>query len=258
MDLHGQVAVVTGSAVGIGRGVCLALAEQGMAVACLDIDTDENEITAQQVCAEGVEVLGIECDIADRAAVGVAISAVAERFGRIDLLVNNAAVYLDSRLTGGSFDDQCEAFERSVGICTFGAFACASAAVPTMQRTGGNIVNIITDHVKPGHSMAGLPATGYDVAKWGLQRLTESWAIELGPLGIRVNGLCFGATDTPMLRGVSATLADKAMLPSDIGRAVLNIVAHGAGGPTGLTPLFGLSGASLDISRAEIAALGPD
>ncbi len=259
-DLHGQVGIITGAAVGIGRGVAVALAGRGMNVGILDIDDDENGRTAEAVQAAGEgEVLAIHCDNADSTAVGAAVDAVATRFGRIDVLVNNAAVWLDCSLTGGSFEEQTRAFQQSVAICTFGAFAAAAAAVPVMRRTGGggNIVNILTDHVKPGHEITGYPATGYDAAKFGLLRLTESWAVELAPHRIRVNGLCFGATDTPMLRGVSPSLAEAGLKPSDLGDAVLNVISHGPDGPTGQSWLFGLTGADVAVSRAQIAALAP-
>ena len=257
-ELNGQVGIVTGAAMGIGRGVAVALAERGMNVAVLDIDDDENERTAEAVNAAGGEVLAMHCDNADSAAVGQAVGAVAERFGRIDVLVNNAAVWLDCSLTGGTFESQTDAFERSVSICTIGAFAAAAAAVPVMRRHGGgNIVNILTDHVKPDHLITGYPATGYDAAKFGLWRLTESWAVELAEHGIRVNGLCFGATDTPMLRSVSAQLAEAGLKPSDLGDAVVNVISHGPDGPTGQSWLFGLTGADIATSRAEIAALAP-
>jgi NAD(P)-dependent dehydrogenase (short-subunit alcohol dehydrogenase family) len=150
------------------------------------------------------------------------------------------------------------AFHAALGACATGGFHCAAAFVPAMRAVGGgNIVNVLTDHVLPGHYITGYPATGYDCAKFSLWRLTESWAVELQPHGIRVNALSFGATDTPMLRGVSAALADVAMMPSDIVQAVLNVLAHGPGGPTGQTYAFGMSRDSREQHLASIAAIGP-
>ena len=105
--------------------------------------------------------------------------------------------------------------------------------------------------------MTGGAASGYDGAKWVQWRQVETWAAELAPHGIRVNGLCMGATDTPMLRAVSVPAAEAGMRPADVGRAVVNVLAHGKGGPTGQSWLFGASGTPRARSLEEIAALAP-
>ena len=105
--------------------------------------------------------------------------------------------------------------------------------------------------------MTGPGASGYDGAKWVMWRQTESWAVELKEHNIRVNALCMGATDTPMLRAVSVPHAEAGMKTSDIGQAVLNILAHGPQGPTGESHLFGTTGTPREQSLAEIAALAP-
>jgi NAD(P)-dependent dehydrogenase (short-subunit alcohol dehydrogenase family) len=181
--------------------------------------------------------------------------AVEARFGRVDVLVNNAAIWNDCSLTGGSFAAQAENYLRAMNACALGSFYCALAATPLLKRQGGNILNIITEHIKEGHYITGRPATGYDCAKFSQWRLTESWAVELAPHGIRVNAFCFGATDTPMLRSVAPQIADKAMKPEDLARAVLTVIAQGRSGPTGQTWLFGTSGTSREESLRQIAAL---
>lgn len=258
MILEGKVAVVTGSAVGIGRGVSVALAEQGADVGCLDIDMLENRNTAERIRAVGRRALALDCDVSDKVQVRRAVNAVLQTFGRIDVLVNNAAVWDNSSLLEGTFDSQTAAFDRAMGTCAMGAYYCARAAVPAMVAAGGgNIVNMITEHVKEGHDIIGQPAMGYDCAKFSLWRLTETWAVELADSNIRVNGLCFGATDTPMLRGVAPRVAEAAMKIEDLGQAVVNVLAHGEGGPTGQTWLFGVSGTPRQESLAAIAALAP-
>jgi NAD(P)-dependent dehydrogenase (short-subunit alcohol dehydrogenase family) len=259
MDLTGRVAVVTGSAVGIGRGLCVAFAQAGADVVAIDVDAAENEATAAAVReAGGREPLVITCDIGDRGAVRVAADQVLRRFGRVDVLVNNAAVWNDTRLTAGDFDTQVAAFHRALGGCVVGAYHVTAALLPGLSAAGGgDVVNLLTDHVLDGHHITGAPATGYDVAKFGLWRLTESWAVELEPLGVRVNGLSFGATDTPMLRGVSAELADKGMKPADLAQAVFNVLAHGPGGPTGQNYVFGMTRATREEHLAGIAAIAP-
>jgi NAD(P)-dependent dehydrogenase (short-subunit alcohol dehydrogenase family) len=255
--LDGQVAVVTGGAEGIGRGFAVAFAEHGANVASLDIDSVSNAETVRQVEAAGRKGLAIDCDVADAAQVRRAMNDVIREFGRIDVLVNNAAVWVNTALTQGTYESQTRNFEDSIDICAMGSFYCAMAAVPAMRANGGgNILNVITEHVKEGHLITGLaPATGYDSAKWVQLRLTETWAVELQPHGIRVNALCMGATDSPMFRATHTMPA--AIMPADIAQAALNILAHGPGGPTGQSYLFAASGTSREQALAEIAALAP-
>lgn len=253
-----QVAVISGSAAGIGAGIALGLAERGVNIVGLDIDHRGNAALAGQIRGLGVRALAIDCDVGDRAQVQRAFKAVVDEFGRIDILINNAAVWLDCGLTTGTYESQTEAFAQSLNSCALGSFYCARAAAPTMiQGGGGNIINIITEHIKEGHYITGRPATGYDCAKFSQWRLTETWAVELQPHNIRVNALCFGATDTPMLRGVSAALADTAMKTADLAQAVINVLGHGADGPSGQSYLFGTSGTPRDESVRQIAALAP-
>ncbi len=256
-NLTGHVAVISGSAVGIGRGVALGLAARGAHIIGLDIDIAENAETARQVRALGRECMDLHCDIGDPASVQRAIAAATARFGRIDVLVNNAALWLDCALTSGTFESQVENFTRSMNVCALGSYHCARAVVPVMQKHGGNVINIITEHIKEGHLITGRPATGYDCAKFSQWRLTESWAMELATHGIRVNALCFGATDTPMLRAAAPEIADREMKASDLADAVINVIAHGKDGPTGQSYLFGTSGTGRQESVRQIAALSP-
>jgi NAD(P)-dependent dehydrogenase (short-subunit alcohol dehydrogenase family) len=254
--LTDKVAVVTGSAAGIGRGLAVAFAQQGASVAGLDIDSAGNAESARLVAATGQQGLFLDCDVADANAVEQTIGQVAQRFGRIDLLVNNTAIWSDDSLTGGSYRQQTQSFSRAMAVCALASHYCACAAVPHMSR-GANIINLITEHIKEGHYITGAPATGYDCAKFSQWRLTETWAAELAQRGIRVNALCFGATDTPMLRGVNEEMADLGMKPGDLGQAVLNVVAHGEQRPTGESYLFGTTGTPREESLEQIAALAP-
>ena len=244
MDLKGKVAVISGGAVGIGRGVAVTLAKAGVNVATLDIDAVGNAETARLVTEAGATGIALDCDVADRAQVRRAMGEVLSSLGRIDLLVNNAAIYIDTSLTRGTYDSQTREYQRSIDICALGSYYCARAAVPAMQAVGGgNIINIITEHIKEGYLMVGQGASGYDAA--------------LKDHNIRVNALCMGATDTPMLRAVSVPTAEAGMKVEDIGQAVMNVLAHGPGGPTGESHLFGTSGTPREQSLKEIAALAP-
>lgn len=256
MPLRNKFAVVTGAGEGIGRGVSVVLAAQGVHVAGLDIDDEANRETQHLVENEGSRFLPLHCDVGDKRAVKAAIDEAACEFGRIDIVINNAGFWDNSALLQGDYESQTDAFDRAMGASALGSYYVTRACVDHMT-SGGNIIGMITDHIKPEFLITGSPAVGYDCAKFAMWRQTETWAIELRPKGIRVNGLCFGAVDTPMLRGVTTELADTAMRPEDIGQAVLNILAHPIDGPSGETWLVAKSREPREVGLQEIAALAP-
>lgn len=245
------LALVTGSAVGIGRALCKMFAARGYVVVGLDIDERSNEECRQIV---GAPMTAVTCDVGDAAAVKEVVDAAARMTGSIDVLVNNAALWNDTTLLGGSFTAQTRAFRQAFDACAMGAFHCTAAAVAAMGP-GANVVNMITEHIRMDRLITGLVATGYDGAKFTQWRLTESWAAELAPRGIRVNGLAFGATDTPMLRAVSVAIAEKAMHAQDMAEAVLAIIEQGPNGATGKVYDVGFSGTPREESLREIAAI---
>ncbi len=253
-DADGSVVLVTGSAVGIGSAICTSFAARGARIVGLDTDAANNALTARAVAEQGAQVRMFTCDVGDPNAVEAAVRQVVEEWGRIDVLVNNAALWNDTRLTAGDYTTQVRAFHQAMDSCVTGSFHCAAAVVPAMAP-GGNIVNLLTNHIRADQLITGLPATGYDAAKFAQWRLTEHWAVELAPMGIRVNGLAFGATDTPMLRAVSDKYADAGMRADDVARAVINVVGQGPQGDNGIVHDFGFTGAPLAEARAVIERL---
>ena len=251
-----KVVLITGSGEGIGRGVARVLAKQGMHVAGLDLDAEANSQTADQVQSLGGSFLALTCDVGDKHAVKRAVDAAVDRFGKIDILINNAGYWDNSSLIEGDYESQTAEFDRAMGASGLGSYYVTRACVDHMP-SGSNIIGMITDHIKPDFLITGSPAIGYDCAKFSMWRQTETWAMELKPRGIRVNGLCFGAVDTPMLRNVTMELQDTAMHPEDIGQAVLNILAHPIDGPTGQTWLVAKSREPREIGLREIAELAP-
>lgn len=251
-----QTVFVTGSAVGIGREICISFAKEGATVIALDIDAVQNEVTRQTVVEAGGTCHMYHCDIGDKAAVRTVFDDLDGKINHIDLLVNNAAHFNDTSLTGGDWEQQTLAFDRAMGSCAMGAFYCTAAARPLLANAGrSNIINILTNHVKEGYYITGRPFTGYDCAKFSLWRLTESWAVELKGQGIRVNGLCFGATDTPMLRQFSPHLVPNAMEVGDIDQAIRNVINQGPDGDSGKSYDFGMGLAPRETSGVEIDAI---
>lgn len=251
----GVVVVVSGSAVGIGRAICIAFGTLGAHIIGLDIDGSGNEETAVLVGRSGGSMNAITCDVGNAPAVQEAVGSL----NRIDVVVNNAALWNDTSLTGGDYSTQTAEFRRAMDACAFGSFNLTAACLPQLQASqcawGANVVNMITEHIRLDRLITGLPATGYDAAKFAQWRFTESWAKELAPYQIRVNGLAFGATDTPMLRAVSVRVAENGMRADDMAEAVLNIVRQGSSGPTGTTYDIGFSGTPRSESLLQIAAI---
>lgn len=241
-----QVVVITGSAIGIGAALVDSYSASGAKVFALDL----------QPQSERTDVTNYQCDIAQSAEVEKVFQDIARRVSHVDLLINNAGVWNDTRLSKGTYATQSRAFDEALGGGLMGSYYCTLAALPLLeQSSSANVINMLTEHIVAGRYITGMPATGYDCAKFGLWRLTESWAMELAKKNIRVNGLNFGATDTPMLRAVSVEAAEAGMLPEDIVSAVKNIVAQGPEGDTGKAYLFGTNGSPLEESRKQIEAL---
>jgi 3-oxoacyl-[acyl-carrier protein] reductase len=189
-ELEGQVAIVTGAARNIGKGIALDLADAGAKVA-INVKTsveDANEAKAE-IEAMGGEAMVVQADITDEAAVQAMVDAVAAKWGRIDILINNAAIRLNAPITEMTFAD----WHRVTGIILDGAFLCARAVIPHMRKQGGG--TIISLGGLTGHR--GASGRAHVVtAKAGLVGFTKALATELGPEGISVNCVVPGLIDT--------------------------------------------------------------
>ena len=246
MDFKGKVAIVTGSALGIGRGIAVALAEQGADIDGFDILVKENEDLAKEIEALGRKALAIECDVSDKEQVRSSVNKVYETFGRIDILINNAGVFNFTYAFNSDYDETIELFDKCMAVNARGTYLCSLAVVPIMLKQGsGSIINVITNHVKRDKYRPGVLEQGYDASKWAQLSLTDTLAIELKPRGILVNAICPAATDTPMLRSyldVAGNYGCRTSLPSmmtveDVGMAVINILNWGPDGSVGQAPL---------------------
>jgi len=188
-DLVGKVAVITGGGSGIGLGCARYLAEAGAQVVIIDV----NEAAGEAAC-EGIgrEVSFIRGDVSSSADCRRAVEEVAGRFGRIDILVNSAGVIRRKSVV----DLEEEEWDLVLDVSLKGTYLMSKYAIPIMERNGGAIVNIGS-----GWGLKGGPqAAAYCAAKGGVVNLTRAMAIDHGPQKIRVNCVCPGDVDTPLLR----------------------------------------------------------
>jgi 3-oxoacyl-[acyl-carrier protein] reductase len=193
--LDGRVAFVTGAGRGIGAATALRLAEDGARVVLADIDPEGCKQVAAQIEQAGSQALAISCNVADRAAVEAAFQEAVERFGRLDILVNNAGVLRDNLLFKMSDDD----WETVMNVHLKGAFLCSRAAQAHMvQQKYGRIISLSSVSALGNRGQA-----NYSTAKAGLQGLTKTLAIELGPFGITANAVAPGFIDTEMTRATA-------------------------------------------------------
>lgn len=193
--LDGRVAFVTGAGRGIGVATALRLAEDGARVVLADIDLTGCEQTAARIEQVGSQALAVSCNVTEKTAVETAIQQTVEHFGRLDILVNNAGVLRDNLLFKMSDDD----WETVMNVHLKGAFLCSRAAqVHMVQQRYGRIISLSSTSALGNRGQA-----NYSTAKAGLQGLTRTLAIELGPFGITANAVAPGFIDTDMTRATA-------------------------------------------------------
>jgi len=192
--IDGKTAVVTGSGNGIGRAIATALAEAGAHVVVSDVLAEDGELTVAEITAAGGSAVFVAADVsvADQAA--ALIAAAVDRFGGLDVLVNNAG-------TGGAqlrlHELEPEDFDRVIDVNLRGTFLCTKYAIPHFLAAGdGRIVNIASTY-----GLIGAPkAPAYCASKGAIINLTRQLAVDYGPDGIRVNAICPGYIDTGLGR----------------------------------------------------------
>ena len=193
--LDGRVAIVTGGGRGIGATYCEALAAEGAKIVVGDIvDTGR---TVNTVGRAGGEALGMHCDVTEPDQIRAMVARTIETHGKIDILVNNAALFADIRVKPFSEIDEAE-WDRMMAINTRGVFSCAKAVVPEMKRNGyGKIVNIASSTVHKGVPMM----LHYVASKGAVIAFSRALAREVGDDGICVNALAPGLTISEKVAG---------------------------------------------------------
>lgn len=231
MRLNDRVAIITGAAQGIGRCYALRFAREGAKVACADLNVAGAEAVAAECRALGVDAMAVQIDVANEASADAGAAAVHERFGRIDILVNNAAIYYDL----DRMQNNLEYFNKVMSVNLTGVWIMSRAVERYMKRqrkgkiihqssTAAYLANV--GPVQTEDPEQHMPPFHYSVAKVGVVGLTKFMAGALGPWGINVNAIAPGVTMTDATKRVvpdqimqylvASTALRKAVQPDDL------------------------------------------
>ncbi len=217
MRLKDKVCVITGGAAGIGRATAERFAEEGATVVICDLNEDQGRLAAEAI---GPAASFYKLNVADRQAVGACLDEIVQRFGHVDVLVNNAGVLRDGTLVkvkdGVLVKEMAEAdFDLVIAVNLKGVFNCTQAVAPHMIRQGGGVV-------LNASSVVGLDGnfgqTNYVATKAGVIGMTKVWARELGRAGIRVNAVAPGFTATEMITAMPENILSGMKARTPLGR----------------------------------------
>jgi NAD(P)-dependent dehydrogenase (short-subunit alcohol dehydrogenase family) len=241
LSLEGKVAMVTGAASGIGRGIALALAGMGSAVAVLDIDEQGGIETVSKISEQGDRAVFLRCDVRSSHDCAEAATQTVERFGKINVLCNNAGIVIRKTV----LELQEDEWDLLLDVTVKSVYLLSREVIPHMMRSGGgSIINTGSGWSLKGGSRA----AAYCTAKAGVLNLTRAMAIDHGKDHIRVNCVCPGDVDTPMLKRECVQLGDdprrfiedaanrpihRVGTPSDVANAVLFLASDMANWITG-------------------------
>jgi 3-oxoacyl-[acyl-carrier protein] reductase len=220
LGLRERVVIVTGAAAGIGRATALRFAAEGCRVAAFDVNAAAGEALVKALVAAGGQGLFTVVNVADEAAVEAGVTGVVGRWGRVDVLVNNAGILRDGQLVkwkDGAVQQAMtdEAWDAVLGVNLKGVFHCTRAVVPHMIAGGGGVV-------LNASSVVGLYGnfgqTNYVASKAGVVGMTRTWARELGRHRIRVNAVAPGFVATEILRSMPQKILDTMVEHTPLGR----------------------------------------
>lgn len=219
MSLHGKVGIVTGSTGGIGLAVAERLVASGADVVVSARNAERvAEVAARLAAAGPGRVIGIPCDVRDPAACDALVAGTVDRFGRLDVLVNNAGVGIMRPIQEMSLDEWRRQIDTNLG----GVFHCSRAAIPHLSRSGdGWIVNV--GSLASRNAFAG--GAAYNASKFGLLGMTEAMMLDLRYQGIRVSIVMPGSVQTEFGEG-SASAKDWALQAEDVALAVTQLLEY--------------------------------
>jgi 3-oxoacyl-[acyl-carrier protein] reductase len=236
MNLENKVAVITGGAQGIGRTVALGMARDGARVVVGDLQGEKAKSVARELQTLGTEAIAVEVNVASEASVKKLAEQTFNRFGRVDILVNDAGVYLKSPVVAKSEED----WDKTINVNLGGNFLCVRAFVPAMRKQkSGRIISLASSIANTGAR----EFADYAASKAGIIGFVKALARELGPDGITVNAICPGSANTSMPRShrseedvmarLRATPLGHVLEPEDIAGSILFLASDAAAYITG-------------------------
>jgi len=236
MRLQNKVALITGGAQGLGRAIALGMGREGAKVVVADLQVEKAKIVAGELEALGAAAIGVEVNVANETSVKKLAEQTFSRFGRVDILVNDAGVYLKSPVVSKSEED----WDKTINVNLGGNFLCARAFVPAMRKQkSGRIISLASSIAHTGAS----EFADYAASKAGIIGFVKALARELGPDGITVNAICPGSANTSMPRShrsedevmarLRATPLGHVLEPEDIAGPILFLASDAAAYITG-------------------------
>jgi 3-oxoacyl-[acyl-carrier protein] reductase len=211
MRLAGKVSIVTGAARGIGLATALKFAREGALVALCDVDQAAVDGAVREVRQAGGEALGFVVDVTRPATIRAMVDAVMQKYGRIDVLVNNAGIVQDAQLLKMS-DVQ---FDKVIDVNLKGTYNCTKAVADIMVQQGSGVIlnasSIVGIHGNFGQ-------TNYAASKFGVIGMVKTWARELGRKGVRANAVCPGFVETTILSSIPEKVLDAMRARVPLGR----------------------------------------
>jgi len=236
--LKDKVAIVTGAGLGIGRAIAGTFAREGARVVVADLNEEAGRETVERIEAEGGVACFVWTDVARVEDTQHMVAVALETYGRLDILVNSAGMYI----RGDVVDTSLETWGRVLSVNLTGVFLCCKAAIPAMREAGGGAIVNISSSVGWGYAAPGIAA--YVASKFGVTGLTKAMACDHLPDHIRVNCICPGPTDTPLLRAsrppdqfqafVEAQPIGRLGTPEEIAAAALFLASDEASFVTGV------------------------
>jgi NAD(P)-dependent dehydrogenase (short-subunit alcohol dehydrogenase family) len=191
--LNEKVALITGGASGIGRATALLFAKEGAAIAIVDLNETEGQTVAQKIVDNGGKAIFVRADVSKAADCQLAIKQAVEKFGKLDILFNNAGIIRRASVVETSEDE----WDKVMAINVKSVFLLSKYAIPVMAQNGGGVIV----NTASGWGLAGgRNAAAYCASKGAVVLLTKAMALDHAAQNIRVNCVCPGDTDTPMLR----------------------------------------------------------
>src|SRR3990172_3407541 len=198
LGIKDRVALVTGAGRGIGRQICLTLAEEGARVAVNDVFQERADAVADEIRSAGGQAIGVVADVTDGAAVAAMVERITAEWGAVDILVNNAGIPVIASAedaAGGQFFAQSDRaqWDRSMGLITYGVLACSRAVIEGMaERRWGRIVSVVSDAGRVGEPRL----VAYSMAKAGVVGFSKALAKEVGRYCVTVNCVSPATTET--------------------------------------------------------------